>query len=179
MIKNRTFKYLVPALSHYGESFRTKLNIIRVLKIGIWDSLLEGSHLEGGKYIFFQADIRFRPELAETFINWCKNQPFYVTDYLYKEGESHMIVILFPLELEDIYLKFLQGKYSKMYTKKEIEKFFIGREEEKQVLNRALEAKARFKRLIFETFGTILEEKDFKNEVFEYDLPPNKEEETF
>ena len=46
---NKTFKYLVPALNYYGETLKVKMNLVQKLAFGIYDTLLEGSYLEGQK----------------------------------------------------------------------------------------------------------------------------------
>lgn len=186
LYSNRTAKYLVPALNYYGPTLKTKLNLVFKLAFGIHDSLLEGSHLEGQKNIFVLVDKLVRPDLFSNFMDWIKHQEYYVTDYVYDsiledKARKHMIVLAFPSSMEDAYDKFLKGKYSKMYSKTEITQYFAeeGKIFAKQVLTRQIEARIRFRMLVKETFGVVLESQDFKDEVFEYDLPPTKEEEFF
>ena len=186
LYSNRTAKYLVPALNYYGPTLKTKLNLVFKLAFGIHDSLLDGSHLQGQKNIFVLVDKLVRPDLFSNFMDWIKHQEYYVTDYLYDsilEGQArkHMIVLAFPPSMEDAYDKFLLGKYSKMYSKKEITQYFAEdtKLSARQVLTRQIEARIRFRMLVKETFGTVLESQDFKDEVFEYDLPPTREEEFF
>jgi hypothetical protein len=183
---NRTVKYLIPALSYYGSTLKTKLNLVFKLAFGVHDCLIEGTHLEGQKNIFILVDKLVRPDLYQNFIDWIKHQEYYVTDYAYDSILEHnsrkqMLVLAFPPELADAYDKFLLGKYSLMYTKNEVETFF-GEETKaiaRHVLRKTYYAKIEFKRLVKETFGTVLEEQDFLVGSWEYDLPPNKEEEFF
>lgn len=183
---NRTVKYLVPALNHYGPTLKTKLNLVFKLAFGIHDSLLVGTHLEGQKNIFIVVDKLVRPDLYQNFMNWLKHQEYYITDYAYDSILEHnsrkqMIVIAFPPELGDAYDKFLLGRYSLMYTKNEVNTFF-GDENKaaaRHVLFKTMFAKNQFKLLVKETFGTQLEEQDFLIGSWEYDLPPNEEEEFF
>jgi hypothetical protein len=183
---NRTVKYLVPALNFYGPTLKTKLNLVFKLAFGIHDSLLEGTHLEGQKNIFILVDKLVRPDLFQNFMDWVKHQEYYVTDYAYDSILEHnsrkqMIVLAFPPELADVYDKFLLGKYSLMYTKNEINLFF-GDENKataRHVLFKTLFAKEQFKLLVKEVFNVQLEEQDFLQGSWEYDLPPNKEEEFF
>ena len=183
---NRTLKYLVPALNYYGPTLKTKLNLVFKLAFGVHDTLLEGSYLEGQKNIFILVDKLVRPDLFQNFMDWVKHQEYFVIDYAYDaimehNSRKHMIVLAFPRELEDAYDKFILGKYSLMYAKKEVESFFSGdnKVSAKQVLNKTLIAKAEFKSLVKKTFNTTLEEQDFLIGSWEYDLPPNKEEEFF
>jgi len=183
---NRTVKYLVPGLNFYGPTLKTKLNLVFKLAFGVHDSLIEGSHLEGQKNIFILVDKLVRPELFQNFMDWIKHQEYYVTDYAYDaileaHSRKHMIVLSYPPTMGDTYDKFLLGKYSKMYTKKEITSFFAeeSKKEIRQIIVKTVHAKMRFITLVKETFGTLLEEQDFLTDYWEYDLPPNKEEEFF
>ena len=183
---NRTVKYLVPGLGFYGPTLKTKLNLVFKLAFGIHDTLLEGSHLQGQKNIFILVDKLVRPDLFKNFMDWVKHQEYYVTDYVYDSimeanSRKHMIVLAYPSSMEDCYDKFLLGKYSKMYTKQEIISYFSeeAKIETKQVLLKTISAKQRFISLVKETFNTHLEEQDFLIGSWEFDLPPNKEEEYF
>lgn len=183
---NRTVKYLVPGLNFYGPTLKTKLNLVFKLAFGVHDSLIEGSHLEGQKNIYILVDKLVRPDLFQNFMDWVKHQEYFVTDYAYDaimeaHSRKHMIVLAYPPTMGDSYEKFLLGKYSKMYTKKEITSFFAeeSKKEVRQVIVKTVHAKTRFIALIKETFGTILEEQDFLTGYWEYDLPPNEEEEFF
>ena len=186
LYSNRTVRYLVPGLGFYGPTLKTKLNLVFKLAFGIHDSLIEGTHLQGQKNIYILVDKLVRPELFQNFISWIKNQEYYVTDYIYDSileahSRKHMIVLAYPPSMEDCYDKFLLGKYSKMYTKQEIKDYFAeeSKVETRQVLIKTVHAKHRFVSLIKETFNTQLEEQDFLIGSWEYDLPPNKEEEFF
>ena len=183
---NRTVRYLVPGLGFYGPTLKTKLNLVYKLAFGIHDTLLEGSYLEGQKNIYILIDKFVRPELFQNFMNWVKHQEYYVTDYVYDSimeahSRKHMIVLAYPPSMEDCYDKFLLGKYSKMYTRQEITSYFAeeAKLEARQVLMRTIHAKHRFISLVKTTFDTQLEEQDFLTDSWEYDLPPNTEEEFF
>jgi hypothetical protein len=51
--------------------------------------------------------------------------------------------------------------------------------ESRQVLVKTIHARQKFISLVKATFGTQLEEQDFLEGSWEYDLPPNQEEEFF
>ena len=183
---NRTVRYLVPGLGFYGPTLKTKLNLVFKLAFGIHDTLLEGSHLEGQKNIYILVDKLVRPELFQNFMDWVKHQEYYVTDYVYdsimeNHSRKHMIVLAYPPSMEDTYDKFLLGKYSKMYTRKEITSYFAeeSKLETRQVLMKTVHAKHRFISSVKEAFDTLLEEQDFLTGFWEYDFPPNTEEEFF
>ena len=183
---NRTVRYLVPGLGFYGSTLKTKLNLVFKLAFGIHDTLLEGSHLEGQKNIYILVDKLVRPELFQNFMDWVKHQEYYVTDYVYdsimeNHSRKHMIVLAYPPSMEDTYDKFLLGKYSKMYTRKEITSYFAeeSKLETRQLLMKTVHAKHRFISSVKEAFDTLLEEQDFLTGSWEYDFPPNTEEEFF
>ena len=183
---NRTVRYLVPGLGFYGPTLKTKLNLVFKLAFGIHETLLEGSHLEGQKNIYILVDKLVRPELFQNFMDWVKHQEYYVTDYVYdsimeNHSRKHMIVLAYPPSMEDTYDKFLLGKYSKMYTRKEITSYFAeeSKLETRQVLMKTVHAKHRFISSVKEAFDTLLEDQDFLTGSWEYDFPPNTEEEFF
>ncbi len=183
---NRTVRYLVPGLGFYGPTLKTKLNLVFKLAFGIHDTLLEGSHLEGQKNIYILVDKLVRPELFQNFMDWVKHQEYYVTDYVYdsimeNHSRKHMIVLAYPPSMGDAYDKFLLGKYSKMYTRQEITSYFAeeSKIEIRQVLMKTVHAKHRFISSVKKAFDTLLEEQDFLTGSWEYDFPPNTEEEFF
>jgi hypothetical protein len=186
LYSNKTLKYLVPALNYYGPTLKTKLNLIFKLAFGVHDTLLEGSYLEGQKNIFILVDKLVRTDLYQNFMDWVKHQEYYVTDYAYDaimeaHSRKQMIVLAFPPSMGDTYEKFLKGKYSKMYTKKEIQDYF-GDENKaaaRHVFARTVYARREFQLKIKEVFDVVLEDKDFLKGSWEYDLPPSKEEEFF
>jgi hypothetical protein len=183
---NKTQRYLVPALNFYGSTLKTKFNLVFKLGFGIHDSLMDGSHLEGQKNIYIMIDKLVRPEMFNNFMDWIKHQEYYVTDYDCESPDEtyrrkHMLVIAFPPSMEDSYMKFLEGKYSKMYTKNEVRDLFSEEHKKpaREILLRHPNAKHQLKAMVRETFGTWLEDRDLVCDSWEYDLPPTKSEEFF
>lgn len=180
LYQNRTLKYLLPALNYYGATLKTKLNMIFILAVGVQDSLLEGTYLEDQQNLYILIDKAVRPDLFKNFIDWINHQEYYVADYAYDNLENsrmHIVVISFPPSMGDAYDKFLKGKYSKMYVKQELDMYFKNKVNALKVLQRTLQGRNEFRVFIKEEYGTILTERDFREEIFEYDLPPNKNEE--
>jgi len=180
--QNKTLRYLVPALNYYGPTLKVKLNLVFKLAFGVFDTLLQGSHLEGQRNIFILIDKAVRPELYENFMAWVQHQEYYVTNYSMDElekGRRQMLVLAFPPKLGDAYDKFLEGKYSKMYQKQEILIFFENKPLATDVFYRNAIAKQAFINKVKDTFGTVITPESFKREIFEYDLPPDKYEEIF
>jgi hypothetical protein len=179
---NRTVKYLVPALNLYGPVLKTKINLVSILGIGLFDMAIEGSHLHGQKNIYFLLNKASRTDLFNDFIRWVSYQEYYVTDYNFDPVENstrHMVVLAFPPSMHLAYDLFIEGKYSKMYTKNELAEFFAGREAALGIFKRERFAKESFKKKVLSAFGTVLTEEDFLTEIFEYDFPPTKEQEFF
>ena len=182
LYENKTLKYLVPALNYYGETLKTKLNMVFKLAFGVHDCLLNGSYLEGQRNIFILMDKGVRPDLYSNFICWIKLQDYYVTDYAFDTWESsrrQIVVLAFPFPLKYSYDNFLKGYYSKMYTKEQLNIYFATKEVSVSVLARTKTGKDSFITKVKKEFDVELKETDFTNAKFEYDLPPNKEEEYF
>ena len=68
-----------------------------------------------------------------------------------------------------------------MYTRQEITSYFAeeSKIETRQVLMKTVHAKHRFISSVKKAFDTLLEEQDFLTGSWEYDFPPNTEEEFF
>lgn len=133
LYENRTWKYLYPCLKYYGEDLMEKLASFFKIAIGVGDMSLEKNV---GNCLFILVDTRlpindknnqnYRINF-EKFLDWVSYKPYYVTDYIFEdlnESEKHMIVIKLPEKYDFSYLDFVRGRYSKMYTKKEINIFF-------------------------------------------------------
>lgn len=179
---NRTCKYLLPCLKIYGPTFQTKINSIFNLAFGIHDTLLDGTPFETQRAIYMLCDKMFQPTKFDNFLNYVKNQEYYIIDYAFDDlenGRKHMVVIRFPEKYSDVYDKFLESKYSKMYCKDEIEEFFPDNSEAKGVIKQSNEMGNIFIEKVFRTFGTRLTLKDLKVGGMEYDFPLEKEEEFF
>lgn len=181
---NRTLRYLVPALKYYGDTFKTKFNLVYKLAFGVYDALVEGTHLEGQKNLYVLVDRTVRPDLFKNFSDWIKYQEYYVTDYVYdtlERGRLQMFVIAFPYELSDAYDKFCKGKYSLMYTKEEINLYFKDSGDMQNIFYKRDIAIPNFVRQVKETFGstTIIDPEDLRKKRYELDLPPTKKEEFF
>lgn len=181
---NKTSKYLLPCLKLYGDTFITKLNSVFNLAFGLHDGVLDGTDFEPQKLIYILSDKLHQPAKFQNFLNYVKHQNYYVMDYAFDDietGRKHMLVIKFPESHYHSYDKFIEGKYSKMYTKEEIDKFFIRESEVKQVITRDSRMIPIFIERIKESFGKtteIFKEDLIENDV-EYDFPPEQQKEFF
>lgn len=179
---NKTYKYLLPCLKLHGPTFVVKLNSVFNLAFGIHDCLLDGTPFEQQRLIYILSDKLYQPAKFQNFLNYLKHQEYYVTDYAYDDierGRKHMVVIKFPESHSDVYDKFNEGKYSKMYCKDELEQFFPKDSEAKKVLTKSLSMRDIFIKKVNDSFGTLLTYNDLKIEGTEYDFPPEKQKEFF
>lgn len=184
LYENRTLKYLVPALNEYGSTFRQKFLNVQKVAVGIFDETLEGTHFEGQKNLYLLVNRSINPDYFTSFFHWIKLQEYYVIDYIVesntKNHNYHMIVINFPSAVEDAYEKFLQGKYSKMYTKNEVDKFFpLHLTDARGVIAKTLDAGIKHIAEVKKDYGETLSLKDLKVEGYEYDYPPIWKNEIF
>ncbi len=196
---NRTLKYLYPALIFYGEELLNKLRSLTKLAIGIGDSSI---HIEK-QCIYVLLDTitskvdldTYRTKLQE-FLEWFRQQPYYVSDYLCNLSEYnnyHMIVIEFPRNHHITFNNFIKGRYSKMYTESEVYEVFGNRTLEdktteliindklQQVRNVLLRDRMTVEKHLAEInkdFNSKLTLEDFK-EPLEADYPMRLSEEVF
>lgn len=180
---NKTYKYLLPALKVYGPTFQTKVNSIFNLAFGIHDIVLDGTPFETQRAVYMLCDKLYQPAKFDNFLNYIKHQEYYITDYAYDDlenGRKHMVVISFPEKYADIYDKFLEGKYSKMYCNDEVAYFFPDVDlEARGVIKRTPKMAEIFIQKVYNSFGTRLTPRDLKIEGMEYDFPPEKVKEIF
>lgn len=180
--RNRTLRYLVPGLRKYGEPFITKMNNLPALGFFLFDSVLDGTHYQDQKNIYIIYDTAIRASFTNTVINWFRNQYFFVTQYPVGENPRlACLVIQYPFELENTYDAFMRSKYSFMYVKEEIDKFFFGEihHEARGVLLKTKNSAFAHIKKVKEDFGTELSLAELAHESYQYDYPWNKEEEIF
>lgn len=196
---NRTWRYLFPCLKSYGEEFTNYLKTFFKLGVGLGDVNFEEKTDGKSIFILFETDfafplhkdtIKYKEDFAR-FLLWLRNQPFYIEDYIYDKNQ-HMIVVKIPEEYFDTVKYFKKGKYSKMYTDKEIQKYFkyvtlSNKQAEVEVNNRFKKTRGILKKEkeyledfvkeVNNKFGTEVTSLEMKDA--ELDFPPNPEEEVF
>lgn len=184
---NKTYKYLVPCLKFYGETFVTKLSNTFVLAFGIHDCYLDGTPFEEDRLVYLLIDKAYQTAKFHNFIDYVKVQPYYITDYAYDDlenGRKHMLVVKFPEKYNSVYDKFNESQYSKMYTEEELNLFFYKEIHvmPRQVLTRDKKMKPFFLEKLNSTLGTKLELKDLDDReigCMELDFPLEKVKEFF
>lgn len=178
---NRTYSYLRPALKMLGPTFVTKFNSFFKIAYGLHDTFLDGTPIENQRTIFVLIDTFFNANITKDSLNWMKNQEYYIADYPYDgfDGRLTMLILEFPPKLGDIYDKFLEGKYSYMYTYSEIEDLFTPDNPAVGILTRRKDAREKFVARVNEIFNTTVSVEDYRGEGIQYDFPPIQKEEFF
>lgn len=196
--KNKTWKFLVPLLKSYGPVFIVKFNSSYKLAVGIHDTLLDGSDIVDDKSkncIFILIDKQGRENgqfIFEDFLEYCKNQSYYVADYCpegdFQKSRQHMIVIEFPKVYSDAYHLFMAGQYSEMCIDADLEKYFSSdhNKEALQIMKKEPNEQliTTFLQNLSNKFGAVFNSiEPFKEknngEYPELELPPDMEEEIF
>jgi len=163
--ENRTKQLLVPGLKLYGDTFTAKfVSDVFKLAYGIHDTLLDAAEiLEGKRPVFILCDKAVNPAKTWKAIEWFTTRDYYITNYSCDFGSvsrKHMLVLNYPEELSETYQKFLEGKYSEMYTKEQIDKLFIDKESTAyKILIKSPGYMPTFISKIEETFDVRIEDK--------------------
>lgn len=202
LYENKTWNYLYPCLKVYGNQLRTFLNSFYKLGVGLKDYNID---IDEGNCIYILLDTKiyssasqslqaYRENLSK-FLEWVRFQPYYVIDYVFEgfdKGEKHMLVLRLPGSYQRSYNHFLKGRYSKMYTPKEIKELFPTITNSNKDLETRMNTKTSklrsilsksagyidtFREILNNEFNTNLSREDIKNH--ELDFPPQIEEETF
>ncbi len=181
--ENRTSKYLAPCLiKSYGKVFEMKIKELFILAFGIGDRVIENNpnfDFKNKSPIFVLIDTFAKKRKSEDFLYWIKYQNYFLYSYpIDIEGRGYMIILDFPNK--KAYNKFLEGKYSEMYSIEEIKKYFQEDTKEYKVLTKDKVLIPDFIKNLKELFDIDnVRESDLKN--FELDFPYtiNKDEEIF
>lgn len=177
VFENHTKKYLVPSLKIYGQSFAEMFSKLDKVAFGLGDYIAEicGSIFKEVIFIL----VKINPYL-QYVINRLKQMNIYEYDYCFDNllfGKYHMIVINFPSIFRGSFEQFLQGNFSKMFSKEHITALFSN-EDTINIFQKNILAKINFRVKIEKTFNIILSEFetiDWK----EYDFPISKKQEYF
>lgn len=204
LFDNKTFRYLYPCLKHYGQIFREKINSVFKLAIGIGDMVSESKY--GNKPCIYILISTFIPTMSgpdnveygkkvDEIVKWFREQHYYVDDYLYdiiNANSNRILVLEIPEIYRDSYYHFIRGKYSKMYSTEDIDKFYNkvvrkNKELEKKINDRVEYSKKvllkdesilpDFVSKLNKEFGTKMTEPEMKGT--ELDFPLTMEEEIF
>lgn len=180
---NKTRAFLLPCLKEYGRVFTHKIDNVFKVAIGIGDVIVKNRGIKYEKHLFILLDSKIAPHHFQSFITWIRDQPMYQDDYVYAnitKSTFHMIVLKFPEELYVTFHKFKEGKYSEMFSKEVLPKFFQNFPDVQKVVLKDHDYRIRFVGKLNKLFhlkgDNALAAQDYNGEL---ELPPKDETETF
>lgn len=140
IVTNKTRMYLVQQLQHYGEDFISHLSKNSISIFALQDfgfNVTEDSRKIGSEvYMLFDTngkrkagnyiDVASSRIVFSQSLMYFQSHSAYVTDYCYdsnRTGHYHVVVLKLPFP-EKTNL-FLEGKYSQLYSQKQLDEWFI------------------------------------------------------
>lgn len=175
--QNKTWRFLSPCLIENGIKFRKLFDSLIKIAIGIYDYDLTNNNISiPGKNMFILIDSIKCSYYLKKFEEYIKYKYYYKESYTYSPNKQ-MIVLKIPTGYENAYDKFLEGKYSEMYTPEQLDHVFSKLSKEYGILYKSRDALEKFVEKINKEFHVKLEPENLINN--EYELPPKLEEETF
>lgn len=174
---NKTLKYLVPCLNKLGKDFMNRLDSVMKVAVGVGDMLITDEVNKFEQHLFILLDIRVASKFFIKFLEWIREQDYYADDYVYHNIQKtpyHMVVVKLPNDVA--ITKFLEGKYSEMFTQEEIQQLFAKDPDTKSVLIKDHNYKLEFVKKLNYMFDTTIKASEYEGEL---DLPPKKDEENF
>lgn len=189
---NRTFKYLLPCLYEFGNQFVIKYAGTVKYAVGIGDAYIVKEKDE--RWVFLLLNKKRETARFQDFLNFTRVQKYYVRDYPYDNPSSgmHMIVVKLPEQCHETYDKFVEGKYSEMYTEEQFQNLFDKKykegvkahqvwQESKKVLQKSPDAIPSFIKQIQEEFGhdIRLSRKDLEGKELDFPISYSMETEIF
>lgn len=180
---NKTWKYLLPCLKEYGPVFSTKLSTLYKLAAGIGDGLLVNDSFQNEKLIYVLIDRRYNYKISNNIITYMKYQKQVISDYPYDNaegGRKHMLVIKIPERYYYAYDRFIEGKYSEMYTAEQLDILYTDNMTHSaiEVLRKTKVAKEKFIENIHISFAVPYDKIVVMPET-ELDFPLQKAKEMF
>ena len=175
---NKTWKFLIPTVKSYGETFLAKYSPLWKLSAGIYDASFEGQHKDE-KLIYILFDRLHKPALFDNIIEYFRFQQYYYMDYAFDDletGRMHMIVFKIAPEWYDAYDAFKKSEYSQMYNQKQIEYLFHNSNTDAMaILTRQPSAYERMILNIKTSFGTDVTKNDLMGAELDFPLENVKE----
>ena len=180
ILETRTKRYLLPILKAYGPIFIGKLNSVFKLACGLGDMVVERRGFKYEKHLFILLDSSVATKFFIVFLEWIRKQPYFEEDYVYgniQKSRFHMIIVKVPDKFVTALKVFKEGRYSKMYSKEDVDLYFNNHPDTKRVLIRDANYKMEFVKKVNQDFNTSID--DFDIEDYELDYPVNPKDEYF
>ena len=180
---NRTLLYILPQLNFYSKNISNRVKTDNFYGCYIGYKALDTEHI----YLLYKVI----DEDTKDFVQWLSNKDYCIAsidvDSIYR-----LLKMKLPIEFKGSLEKFIGGKYSEMYSLKDIDKIFMPIEYKylkelqelfdkenrdlKNILTKNKEYEKVFLDKVNKTFDTNLEK---LNENSEYDFKPNLKDEIF
>ena len=180
---NRTLLYILPQLNFYSKNISNRVKTDNFYGCYIGYKALDTEHI----YLLY----KIIDEDTKEFVQWLSNKDYCVgsieIDSIYR-----LLKMKLPIEFKGSLEKFIGGKYSEMYSLKDIDKIFMPIEYKylkelqelfdkenknlKDILTKNKEYEKVFLDKVNRTFDTNLEK---LNENSEYDFKPDLKDEIF
>jgi len=181
IVMNKTKKYLIPCIKEYGERFEKEIVSVDRVAYGIGDIITVKSGVRFEKHLFILVDTtsKFSARSFNRMITWLREQEMYEDDYVFddiRDGHLHMIVIKLPEKHYHTFETFKMGQFSKMYTQKDVERFFSNKPDIKRVLIKEHSYRIEFVKSLNKKYGSTVSPEEFEGEL---DMPIRREEEEF
>lgn len=176
---NKTKKYLSPCLKEYGEEFISKFNSVFKVAMGIGDIVVGNRGFKHEKHLFILLNTKVATKFFTDFLKWIRDQSMYEGDYVFgdiRKSTHHMIIIKFPESHWGSFDTFKIGKYSEMFTKDVIDRFFEKHTQVKKVLIKDHDYKFYFVPKLNKKFGSSISPEEYEGEL---DHPPTEAGEVF
>jgi hypothetical protein len=177
---NKTMKYLLPVIKDYGQELSTNINNLFKLGFGVKDALFTDKDMNC--HIFILVDTSIDRDKFNTTLLWLQQQPYYEHDYPFddiKRGSKHMIVLKIPEHHIPAYQNFITSKFSKMYHKDDIDKYFKKTDARYKVLTKDSETLKAYVDEINKTFDAQYTYAEWIKDDVEIEKPINLKEEIF
>lgn len=177
---SKTWRFLLPCLKEYGPDFTLRINSLFKVSAYIKDVC---QIKEESPVIYLACSYKADVTKFHKVCDWLEGHESFVRKYPLSArnyDSLYMLVFRVPNKYEKAYHKFLEGKYSEMYSKAEIDKLFKSNfhYKERLVFNRDPKALNHLVQEIKKEFNSSIKIEDLDLDV-EMSLPLKNSEEIF
>ena len=167
---NKTRKFLGPILRTYSNGLVKLINSLSKPFIAIYDFDCP-LNLSGNAHFFITVKTNLKTNKLSSTLDQIRIHEQYVGEYAPIGIENLIIlVIAIPDEYSNTYNKFIEGKYSQMFTKEQAKKLFIKNglpTFEYDVYHKTALGFKRFQKKVANTFNCNIHQEDFINAEYE------------
>jgi len=181
IIKNRTYKYLMPPLGYYGGKFIAKIKSLKILAFAIGDRDLDNSFIKDRECIYILYDEAYRPRITKGILDWLYNQDYFIEETYFTDHNSSLRYLIIEFPFERAIKNFVRGKYSCMYSKEDVEIYFSKNNstEAYKVFTKDREMVEKHIKRVNDLYKTNVSSSEIDLEKFECDFKPDLRDEVF